>query len=117
MPQPPGFFAKMIPGTAGRFDKRVQEGELKFRQVQAHYEETQRRRAVAFAAFQEAEDKRKAEIEQENAAIHELKRGLTAAEHGAVLSFFQAAIDGSLRGEPDAISAELGYSPDSKHLV
>lgn len=34
-----------------------------------------------------------------------------------MLSYFQAVIDGSLKGEPDAVSAELGYSLDSKHLV
>jgi restriction system protein len=34
-----------------------------------------------------------------------------------VVSYFKLVLDGSLAGEPDAVSAEVGYSPGSKHMV
>jgi restriction system protein len=49
--------------------------------------------------------------------VHELQRGLEKKEHSAVVSYFKLVIDRSLEGEPDAVSAEVGYAPDSSHLV
>jgi restriction system protein len=117
LPQAPGLFARMIPGASGRHNQKVREVELQHQKAQAKYEAARRRRDVAFAEFEEAEEKRKAQLEQENSAVRELQIGLEAGEHAPVLSYFQAVIDGSLKGEPDAISVELGYSPDSKHLI
>jgi hypothetical protein len=45
------------------------------------------------------------------------QRGLEANEHAAVVGYFKLIINRSLEGEPDAISAEVGYGPDSCHLV
>ena len=42
---------------------------------------------------------------------------LQSGEHDAVIKHLQLVIDKSLDGEPDAISAEIGYSSDLKHLV
>ena len=115
--KPPGLFARMMPGASERHDRNVRDAERRFEAAQAVHEELRRKHAAALAAFEADEEKRKSEVERENTAVHEFQRGLGVAEHAAVLSYFQAVIGGSLRGEPDAVSAELGYSPDSKHLV
>jgi len=97
--------------------RKIKEAEVRYQKAQAEYEEARRKRDAAFTAFQQSDEKRRAQFEQENAEVRELQLGLGAGKHAAVLSYFQAVIDGSLNGEPDAVSAELGYSPDSKHLV
>jgi len=49
--------------------------------------------------------------------VRELQRGLEAKEHSAVVGYFKLVIERSLNGEPNAVSAEVGYAPDSWHLV
>jgi restriction system protein len=49
--------------------------------------------------------------------VCELRSGLNAGAHLAVVSYYKLSIDRSLDGDPDAVSAEVGYSPDSQHLV
>lgn len=117
LPRPPGFFARMIPGAPGRHAQKVKNAELWHQQAQAEYELARLRRDGALAEFRKSEEKRKTQIEQENETIREFQLGLEEGQHEPVLSYFQEVIDGSLKGEPDAVSAELGYSPDSKHLV
>ena len=115
--EPQGFFARMLPGASGRQKQIVQEADRRFEDAQALYDEQRRDRAAALMAFEADEEARKSEIERENAAIRELQRSLGVVGHAAVLSYFQTVVDASLKGEPDAVSAELGFSPDSKHLV
>ena len=117
LPRPPGFFARLIPGASERHTRKVEDAELRHQQAQAQYDAARLERHRNFAEFQEAEEKRRTQLEQENAAIREFQIGLKGGKHAPVLSYFQEVIDGSLKGEPDAVSAELGYSPDSKHLV
>ena len=45
------------------------------------------------------------------------QRGLESNEHAAIIGYLKLIIDHSLEGEPDAVSAEVGYAPDSRHLV
>ena len=117
LPRPPGFFARLIPGASGRHTRKVEDAERRHQQARAQYDAARLERHRNFAEFQEAEEKRRTQLEQENAVIREFQIGLKACKHAPVLSYFQEVIDGSLKGEPDAVSAELGYSPDSKHLV
>ena len=35
----------------------------------------------------------------------------------AIVTYFETVFLGSLKGTPDALSSEIGYSPDSKQLV
>ena len=49
--------------------------------------------------------------------MRELQRGLEADEHSAIVGYFKLVIDRSLEGEPDAVSAEVGYASDLRHLV
>lgn len=117
LPEAPGFFARMMPGASARHNERVREAERRHQGAQLAFDKARTKRDAAFADFQKSEEERKAGLERDNAEIRELQRGLGAGEHATVISYFQAVIDGSLKGEPDAVSAELGYSPDSKHMV
>lgn len=76
-----------------------------------------RARDVAYEAFNAAEATRRTEAEQHGLALEEAHRSLHAGEHAGVVRYFKMVLERSLRGEPDAVSAEVGYSPDSKHVV
>ena len=116
-PNPPGFFARLVPGAAGRHERRMTQGKLRFREAtEAHHRQC-RDRDAAFQAFEANEASRRAEVDSHNAAVNEMQRGLSFTEHAAVVGYYKLVIERSLAGEPDAVSAEIGYSPDSKHLV
>lgn len=117
MPDPPGFFARLMPGAAKRNARQIADATHKFENAEAHYATAQSERNVALDAFKAAEETRKEELEQHNAEIRETHRALQAAEHAAVISYFKLVMEKSLTGEVGAISAEVGYSSDSKHLV
>ena len=57
------------------------------------------------------------EAERRDAAVQEAHRRLDAGEHAGVVGYFKLVLESSLAGDPDALSAEVGYSPDSKHMV
>lgn len=117
MPEFPGFFARLMPGASGRLERKVEDARNQFRVAEAEYQKNCRARAAALEAFEKAEGARKTEIERENDAVRELQRGLDAGAYAAVVAYFKLVLDRSLEGEPDAVSAEIGYSPDSRHLV
>ena len=117
LPKAPGFFGRLLPGAGGRHRKKVDQAELRHQKALMAFQEARQKRDRAFAAFQEEQERQKALLEQQNASVRKLQLGLEEGEHASVLSYFQEVIDHSLNGEPDAVSAELGYSQDSKHLV
>jgi restriction system protein len=116
-PEPQGLLAKLIPGAAGRFAKREEEAKRRFDRTDAEHRERVAARDVAFMKFQEAESQRKADVEQHNASVTESLREVASGEHLAVVNYYKLTLGGSLEGEPDAFSAEVGYSPGSHHLV
>jgi restriction system protein len=117
MPLRPGFWARLVPGAAGRYGRRVADAKRRLETAEGIHERCCRDRATAFKTFEADELARRAEIEQHNATVNEMQRGLTAGEHAGVVGYYELVIGRSLEGEPDALSAEIGYSPDSKHLV
>ena len=117
LPEAPGILGKLLPGAAARQRQRVLDAEFRYQAALVNYERERRIRDATFADFQRFEDKRRSESEQENSAIRDIQRGLLIGDHAAVISYFEFVIDASLTGDYGAISAEIGYSPDSKHLV
>jgi restriction system protein len=117
LPQPPGFIGRLIPGADGRHQRNIENGTKKHAAAHQAYLAERAARDISWRAFQQAEERRKAAWERENDKINAFQRELNANEHSAVLAYFKLVFDKSLRGEPDALSAEIGYSPDSKHLV
>jgi restriction system protein len=116
-PEPQGFFAKLVPGAAGRFAKSDEEAKRRFYRAGAEHREKIASKDIAFTKFEEAESQRKAGIEQHNSSVTEHLQRVAAGEHMAVVNYFKLTLGGSLEGEPDAFSAEVGYSPGSHHLV
>ncbi len=114
---PPGPIIRRLPGALARYERRTKIAEVLFQTAQEKYEANCGARAEALAAFEASEEKRKQTVERENAAVDDLEKKLNTGNHDEVISYFRAVLDGSLRGEPDAVSAELGYSPASKHVV
>ena len=114
---PPGFFARMVPGSAGRHSRRVFEARRRYQDAQAAHSEDRRARAIAHEAFRTGEDGLRVDIDRHNEEVVEAHRALMAGEHEAVTGYFKLVINQGLRGEPDALSAEVGYSVDSRHLV
>jgi restriction system protein len=116
-PEPPGFFARLMPGSAGRHQRQVTEGKRRFDGATETYLQHRRDRDAAFQTFEATEASRKADVDSHNVGVDEMQRGLGVAEHAAVISYYKLVLEKSLEGEPDAVAAEVGYSPDSKHLV
>ena len=116
-PETPGFFARMLPGATRRYERRAFEANRRFDAAEASYRERLQARATAVATLEADESTRKSEVNRLNASVRELQRGLEAKEHSAVVGYFKLIIERSLNGEPNAVSAEVGYAPDSRHLV
>jgi len=117
MPQPPGLLARLMPGSTGRHVRRMELATRRFEEAGRRHGDHLASREVAFEAFKRVEAARKAEVEEYNAPIREALRALHAAEHEGVTKYFKMVFERSLDGEPDAVSAEVGYSTESKHLV
>jgi restriction system protein len=117
LPEAPGFFARLVPGYDKRHERKVRDAH---QQHAAAYQAFVSRRAgrdEAYKEFEQREQRRRSNHELENRKVLDFQASLKAASHEAVTRYFKMVIDKSLAGEPDALSAELGYSTDSKHLV
>ena len=116
-PKPRSFFARMLPGAGARYEREVLESDRQFRSAEAAYKERLEAKAAAFMVFEEADGTRKLEIDRHNDSVRELQRRLEAQEHAAIVGYFKIVLDRSLNGEPNAVSAEVGYALESHHLV
>jgi restriction system protein len=117
VPKPSGFLSRLIPGHEKRHARKTELAETQFASAHETYMASRRADDRALQAFQDRETERKSAYDAENEKVLSFQRSLAAAEHAAVLRYFKLVLDRSIRGEPDAISAEIGYSKDSKHLV
>ena len=117
LPEAPGFFARMVPGATARHKSKITEAMHLHHSAHQDYLSNRAAREVALLAFRRAEDDRHVRVERDNERITTFKRELTDGEHGAVIRYFKLDFEKTLKGEPDALSAEVGYSADSKHLV
>jgi restriction system protein len=116
-PKAPSFFARLLPGATGRHEGRVLEAKRRFDAADAAYIQESQLRAETVKAFETNEKIRREEVDRHNTVVLGLQRGLQANEHSAIVGYFKLIIDHSLEGEPDAVSSEVGYGPDSRHLV
>jgi restriction system protein len=116
-PEPMGFFSRMLPGAAERRRKRKETARTRFEAADAVYQKRRRDRSAALKQFDAAESERRAEHDLRNGAVDEFYCKLTALDHASVVAHFKLVLERSLVGDPDAFSAEVGYSPDSRHLV
>jgi hypothetical protein len=73
-PEPPGFFARLVPGATGRHQHRIVEAKRRFQDASETHLQTRRERDLAFRTFEASEASRKAEIDSHNAAVIEMQR-------------------------------------------
>ena len=117
MPPKPSVFARMMPGSEGRQARKEEALYRTLLEDRAAYEAQRKARARSRETFNAKEAARQAQIEGHNREIEAYERSVKACEHDAVVRYFQQVIEQSFRGEPDAESAAVGYSRESKHLV
>lgn len=115
--KPLGFFARLVPGAHTRRERQITDATRRFRVAAAEYEERCRLRSVAFEAFSKLEDARRDEVDQNNNAVQKLKLKLDIGEYEAVVAYAKTLLKRNMKGEPDAVAAEVGYSVASRHLV
>ena len=116
-PEPPSFFSRLVPGHTKRYQRKIDAAKLKFDAAEAEHLELCRSRSVALAEFHQAQEERKQIVDRENDSLRDLQRRLQALEHSAVIEYCRLVLGRSLSGAPDALSAGVGYSAESKHLV
>ena len=116
-PKAPGVLARLLPGATRRHELRVTEADRRFDAAYAAYNQRLNERAEAISQFEAKENARREEIARHNGTVLAWQSGLEANEHAAVVGYFKLIINRSLEGEPDAVSAEVGYGPESRHLV
>jgi restriction system protein len=56
-------------------------------------------------------------VDAHNLAVEQSKAGPDPDDHGAVVAYVSSPVADNLEGEHDAVGAEVGYSPDSRHVV
>ena len=116
-PAPFGFMAGLIPGASKRRQKSLDDAKAKFDQDCRVYDGRVAERDAARAKHEQDELQREREILEHNADIDALEIGLVAYEHSAVVGCYSALIGKSLNSDIDATGSEVGYSPESRHLV
>ena len=117
LPHKPGFWASLVPGAAGRHGRRVADAKRRYQTADCVHKQRCQARETAYASFVADEAIKRADVDQHNKAVADMQPGLKACEHSSLIGYYKLVLDQSLQGEPDAISAEIGYSPESKHLV
>ena len=116
-PGEPELLVRLLPGASKEQARKVIEGQRQFELALAAYKERLKAKAAALAIFEADEHARRSKVDRHNASVREFRKALEAREHLAVVSYFKSAIGRTLKDEPNAISVEVGYSANSRHLV
>jgi restriction system protein len=116
-PLAPRGFAKLIPGASGRYQLRCNEAKTRYNTDLSKYHGQAFEREKALSEHNADEKQRGNDAIAHNKVIDDLQAGLSTNNHAAFIEYFKILIGKSLASEYDAITAEIGYSPDSQHLV
>ena len=108
-----GFFSRMMPGASKRQQLREALAKVRFETADSEYQKSWRERWAALAQFEDAErGETGADLDRRNDTVVDFYRRLTALDHAAVVAHYKLLLEKSLSGDPDALSAEVGYSKD-----
>jgi restriction system protein len=113
----PGFFGRLLPGHAKRHAARQQQAERRFDEAWRKHQDCLATLERARAEHDEAQAAERAEVDAHNLAAVQSKAGPDPDDHGAVVAFVGSLVAGNLEGGHDAVGAEIGYSPESRHIV
>jgi restriction system protein len=121
LPQPLGFFSRLIPGSRAKFEKALRKARERFdSEVAAHASREQRRRAdlaAALANYNEAVRRLNSTTARQHDEIDTLQRSYEAGQTAAVRQYFEAVL-ASLTNPPGCPERfKVAYIPESKQLV
>ncbi len=109
--------SRILPGATKRRQERESAAAARYMAAESAYQKTRRERAAALQEFNVAECTRRAAHSRKNEEIASFYRKLQDLDHESVLAHCKLAVERSLLEDPDALGVEVGYSPQSRHLV
>ena len=116
-PEPLSFFSRLLPGATRRNEARLKASKEKYDLAIVAHQQKLKEQEMQVEAFRRREAERKSEIERHNLGVDTLEKRLSQGDHSTVISVYQTLLEESLESEIDALSAEVGFAPDSRHLV
>jgi restriction system protein len=106
LPKPPGLFARLIPGSEGRFQSALRNAEQKYEEAARTY------------AAHEAECQRiQSEVEAQHLSVDAGRAAYTQGDPSAVIDYFSHALNTDELPEDFPRVARVGYIAESKQLV
>ncbi len=119
LPIKPGVFEKLF--AADRYDDQLRQGQSRYAQAVATYEESERRRLHALAAAQfshtQAVEAAHQETRAQDAEVDALKADLLAGRPEAVTAYLDLVLQASPVPEGFPHQWRLAYVPESEQLV
>lgn len=119
--QPPGFFARIIPGATQRHQKALLAEEQRFNEELSLYKVECSRHAAAIEKeqkkYKESYDLFQTKIQQRNQEVDELERTYRNGEPDAVVTYNTMVLEKSQYPEAFPQEFRVAYVPESKELV
>jgi len=119
--QPPGFFARLIPGSAARHQERLRNAEDQFRAALASYRGSEQSRDAALHAAQlQYEAERAAAISkaaQRNAEVAEFEASYIRGDADSIVAYNTMVLERSEYPPDLPQTFRLAYQPASRELV
>ncbi len=121
LPEPPGFFARLVPGRMDAHRTAVAEGERMYTTALAAYGVSEKQRTARFDALRMEHARRRAELTAKNteqhAEIDRFAQDYREAKPEAVVRFFEIALGRDAIPESFPAIYRLAYVAESKQLV
>jgi len=116
-PPPLSWLSKLFPGGVRRHQQLIIDAKSSFDRLRFEYLQRILLRETERKQHDDMEQTKEAEIAEHNNKIDALSVGLYANDHAAYVEYYSLLVTRSLGSEVDAIAAEVGYAPESRHLV
>jgi len=121
LPTPLGFGAALVPGAKRRQAERIAAAQREFSSATAAYVATENQRKEDLARAQRVHltkcDKIRQEVEVFNTALDKTIDGLGNGLSDAIIEYFSLVIETSQIPEGCPRKFDMGFLPESKHLV
>lgn len=108
------FLKSFWPGSQKKHDIALAEAKVQFDEANRLFKEAKRK---AFDQFLSDENNRRLSVERQNQQATEFYNRVLALSTPDVVDFFSTLLERSIVGDPNALSADIGFSPESKQLV
>ncbi len=116
-PEPLSFFSKIFPGANKRHQTRKSEAHSRFEEALADYNKKLALHASRVEQFRSEQLEARNSIDRHNEEVQALTERLAERDHDTIVCLYQRTLEESFEQEIDAVAVEVGYAPDSRHLV